>query len=253
MYGISEIQELNKLFTFLAYNTGNEASLENISKESGLAKPTIKKYIEYLELAFLIIKVSNVDQNCRSMTRERNFKIYLNNPSMRAALFSPVSAENSNLLGHLAESAIFSQWQHSPGTTTLRYARWKNEGEVDIVNLMPGQQRPQWAVEIKWSDRAAGKSSEIKGLLSFCRLHGLSNASCTTKTVRRSELVNNVALNFVPTALYCYMVGRNITSFVTDPANAKLLRPAEFFSYAEESDGQADEEPEFAFDQDAME
>lgn len=65
LYGINEIQELNRLFTFLAFNSGNEASLENISQESGLSKQTIKKYIEYLESAFLIIKLSTVDENCR--------------------------------------------------------------------------------------------------------------------------------------------------------------------------------------------
>ena len=67
LYGINEIQQLNKLFSFLAYNSGNEASLENITQESGLAKPTIKRYIEYLESAFLIIKLTTVDDNCRTM------------------------------------------------------------------------------------------------------------------------------------------------------------------------------------------
>ena len=114
LYGITGIQELNKLFGFLAYNAGKEASLENICQESGIPKHTIKRYIEYLESAFLIIKISTVDDNCKTMKRERNFKIYLNNPSMRAALFAPVTMEDSEKIGHLTESAIFSQWQHAP-------------------------------------------------------------------------------------------------------------------------------------------
>lgn len=48
LYGISDIQELNRLFSFLAYNAGNEASFENISQDSEITKPTIKKYIEAL-------------------------------------------------------------------------------------------------------------------------------------------------------------------------------------------------------------
>ena len=152
LYGINEIQELNRLFSFLAYNAGNEASLENISRASGLTKPTIKKYIEYLESAFLIIKLSTVDDNCRTMQRERNFKIYLNNPSMRAALFSPVKPEETDRIGHLAEFAIFSQWQHSPSFRQLRYARWR-DGEVDIAYLRTQDQRPLWIGEIKWSEQ----------------------------------------------------------------------------------------------------
>ena len=42
LYGISDIQELNYLFTTLAFNTANEVSLEELSKNSGVAKNTIK-------------------------------------------------------------------------------------------------------------------------------------------------------------------------------------------------------------------
>ncbi len=54
LYGIQDIQELNSLFTTLAFNTANEVSLEDLSQHSGVAKNTIKRYIEYLEAAFLI-------------------------------------------------------------------------------------------------------------------------------------------------------------------------------------------------------
>ncbi len=48
LYGIGDIQELNYLFTTLAFNTAKEISLEELSKNSGVAKNTIKRYIEYL-------------------------------------------------------------------------------------------------------------------------------------------------------------------------------------------------------------
>jgi predicted AAA+ superfamily ATPase len=188
LYGINGIQELNKLFSFLAYNAGNEASFENISQESGITKPTIKKYIEYLESAFLLIKVSTVDDNCRSMKRERNFKIYLNNPSMRAALFAPVKQEDTAKVGQLAECAIFSQWQHSTSFRNLRYARWRNEGEVDIVYLMPGDQKPLWIGEIKWSDRITTNSEdELWAMRNLLRKHkSIANAFFTSKTYEGS-------------------------------------------------------------------
>ena len=43
LYGINDIQELNRLFTTLAYNTGQEVSLDGLSKDSGVAKNTIKR------------------------------------------------------------------------------------------------------------------------------------------------------------------------------------------------------------------
>ncbi|MCF4123811.1 ATP-binding protein [Methylobacterium sp. SyP6R] len=213
LYGIEEIQELNKLFSFLAYNAGHEANLENISQGSGLAKPTIKKYIEYLEKAFLIIKVSHVDENCKSLQRERNFKIYLNNPSMRAALFGPVYEEDTDAICHLAESAIYSQWQHAINFRQLRYARWKNEGEVDIVMLSSHSQRPDWIGEVKWSDRYNSRPyDQYKHLQFMLKKHkNVRSAFLTTKTISDEIVLEGVKLRIIPSSVYCYTVGRNIT------------------------------------------
>lgn len=214
LYGINEIPELNKLFTVLAYNAGNEVSFEKISQESGITKPTIKKYMEYLEKAFLIMKVSNVDENCKSMQRERNFKVYLNNPSMRAALFSPVETEDTVQIGHLTESAIFSQWQHASRFRDFRYARWRNEGEVDIVLLAGATQKPEWIGEIKWSDRILkAQGAETFGLHTLLQKHSsIKSGFFTTKTVSKEIRMSGRIIRVMPSALYCYTVGRNITS-----------------------------------------
>jgi uncharacterized protein len=214
LYGIHEIQELNKLFSFLAYNAGNEASFENISQESGITKPTIKRYLEYLESAFLIMKIGNVDDNCKTMKRERTFKVYLNNPSMRAALFAQVNSDDTDRIGHLAESAVFSQWQHAHGFRNLRYARWKNEGEVDIVLLSTGVQKPIWIGEIKWSDRINNnRHEETKGLRALLERHkSIGSGFFTTKTVTDRIVISDRIIDVIPTSMYCYTVGRNITS-----------------------------------------
>ncbi len=212
LYGINDIQELNRLFSFLAYNAGNEANLESISRESGLTKPTIKRYIEYLESAFLILKVQTIDQNGRTMQRERNFKVYLNNPSMRAALFAPVSPEDSSLIGRLAESAVFSQWQHSRWSRNLRYARWR-EGEVDVVYLNE-RMKPRWAVELKWSDRAALDWKERSALKTLIANNpSLDSCTITSRTKEGSVPIDRLEAKVTPTAAYCYTIGRNIRRF----------------------------------------
>lgn len=218
LYGINDIQELNRLFSFLAYNAGNEASLENISQQSGLAKPTIKKYIGYLESAFLIIKLPMVDDNCRKMQRERNFKVYLNNPSMRAALFAPVKSDEPDKIGHLAESAVFSQWQHSPHFKRLRYARWR-DGEVDVVFLASANERPHWIGEIKWSDRIKTHGyDELTAMRSLKSNHvkSIRDAFFTTRSVTDwdSFKLDGLPVKVVPTSLYCYTVSKNIGAFV---------------------------------------
>jgi uncharacterized protein len=211
LYGINNIQELKKLFMFLAYNAGQEVTYEGISQESGISKAIIKRYLEYLESAFLVIKLPTVNESCRSMQRERNFKVYLSNPSMRAALFSPVKSDDSALIGHLAESAVFSQWQHSLAFSSLRYARWRN-GEVDVVFLNQATQKGYWAGEIKWSDRIGKKpDTELRHLrYLLSRQPSITTAFFTSRTLSIEHVdIEGRSARVSPTALYCYTVGRN--------------------------------------------
>jgi hypothetical protein len=205
LYGISDVQELNSLFTTLAYNTAGEVSLDALSKGSGVAKNTIKRYMEYLEAAFLIRIVHRVDRSARRFRKANFFKVYLTNPSMRTALFAPVSAQDE-AMGAMVETAIFSQWFHS--NYPLYYARWHG-GEVDIVHLRPDQ-KPGWALEVKWSDRFADHPEELKSLLKFCHEHNLAKAGVTTQTQTRTTAKDSVTLEFTPAALYCFLLGYTI-------------------------------------------
>lgn len=208
LYGIRDIQELNYLFTTLAFNTANEISLEELSKRSGVAKNTIKRYIEYLEAAFLIRVVHRVDRSAKRFHRANFFKVYLTNPSMRAALFSPVSADDE-MIGALAETAIFAQWFHSD--ESLHYARWQG-GEVDIVQL-DQKQKLASAVEVKWSDQYARKPGDLKSLLSFCEENQLRRATVTSRTITTHASLRGVDLEFMPASIYCYLIGfGNITA-----------------------------------------
>ena len=204
LYGIQDVQELNYLFTTLAFNTAGEVSLEELSKKSGVAKNTIKRYLEYLEAAFLIRIVHRVDRDARRFQRANRFKVYLTNPSIYAALFSPVT-EGHEALGALTETAIFAQWFHS--STVLYYARWK-EGEVDIVVLNP-EQRASGAMEVKWSDHCVEDYGQIKNVLKFCKSQGLQQCWVTTKTQSPSKHYDGIRVDFIPAALYCYVLGYN--------------------------------------------
>ncbi|MBI5107392.1 MAG: ATP-binding protein [Rhodocyclales bacterium] len=210
LYGISDIQELNRLFTTLAYNTGNEVSLETLSKSSGVAKNTIKRYLEYLEAAFLLKRVERIDQNAKRFKRAVCFKVYLTNPSMRAALFGQLDG-NSDGMGALTETAIFSQWQHSK-MMTLYYARWQS-GEIDIVSLNGEDQKPTWAVEVKWSDRPYNVRSELDNCVDFVRRNpNLKQPILVTSRTVTDENVEfkGVSFEFRPSSIYAYALGANL-------------------------------------------
>lgn len=213
LYGIQDVQELNALFTTLAFNTAGEVSLEALSQRSGVAKNTIKRYIEYLEAAFLLRVVHRVDRSGKRFQRATAFKVYLTNPSMRAALFSVVGPDDASV-GDLVETAVFAQWFHKPDP--LHYARWGGE-EVDLVWSVPGQ-APDWALEVKWSDRALAHPGELNALVRFCKENGLRTAVATTRRSREVRTLGGIEVLFVPAAIYCYAVGYNLVNARKSPA-----------------------------------
>jgi len=207
LYGIRDVQELNALFTMLAFNSGQEISLESLSQKSGVDKATIKRYMEYLEAAFLIKTVRPVTENAKYFQRMRQFKVYLTNTSLRAALFAPLAAQD-DALGHLVETAIFDQWLHRP-YDGLHYARWE-KGEVDLVSVDEAVQKPRWAVEVKWSNRQFEKPGDLSTLVGFCEKNGLKSAIVTTIDKWGQYTSNGVTLTFVPASVYAYTVGKRV-------------------------------------------
>jgi predicted AAA+ superfamily ATPase len=206
LYGIKDVQELNSLFTTIAYNSGNEFTYQQLAISSGVDKNTIKKYIEYLEAAFLIRVINKIDQNAKKFKRATSFKIYLTNPSLRSALFSPLKKDD-DFIGNMVETAIFSQWGHNTGFTPY-YARWK-KGEVDIVSLSNEKQKPLWAVEIKWSNRFVKSLQKLSNLKSFCLKNNLDRTLVTTLDIEEIKEDDGLIYDFTPSSIYCYTVGRN--------------------------------------------
>jgi hypothetical protein len=209
LYGIKDVQELNRFFTYIAYNTGNEFSYETMSKESGIQKDTLKKYLEYLEAAFLIKVLNKLNINAKRLKRVTSFKVYLTNSSLRTALFSPIS-ESDQEMGNMVETAILSQWMHRENLN-LNYARWKDkkEGEVDLVLLDDKNFKPVWGLEIKWSNRYVEKTNELISMIQFCGNNCLSSALVTTINREGNKTFQEIEFTFLPAALYAYNVGVN--------------------------------------------
>ena len=211
LYGIADVQELNSMFTMVAYLSGNQFSYESLSQNTGVKKDTLRKYLEYLEAAFLIKIIHRTDNTAKRYQRERNFKIYLTNPSLRCALFQPITMQD-NEIGEMVETAVFAQWiPRLDGD--ISYANWrigkKEMGEVDMVGINAAKQKPEWAVEIKWSDRYFLNPNELTSLKSYMETNNLRQALVTTMTQSGLSSQPWGNLQFMPAACYAYAVGRN--------------------------------------------
>ena len=210
LYGINDTQELYRLFIHIAYRSGCEFSYDEMSQESGIRKDVIRKYLTYLESAFLIKVIHRIDANAKRMQRITQFKIYLTNPSLRCALFSPLT-ESDKSLGSMVETALYAQ-RILRDDEEVYYANWKmgrDNGEVDMVGLDRRNQKPAWAVEMKWSDRYYEAPGELKSLLSFMEKNQLSSAIVSSRTRFGAKELESLNLVFIPSALYAYLLGHN--------------------------------------------
>ena len=208
LYGITNTQELNQLFMMLAYNSGDEISLSSLGEESGISKQTIDRYLRYLEAAFLVRRVTRVDDTARHLKRQRTFKVYLTNPSMRGALFGYVDPDHP-AIGHLAETAVFSQLLHAPTADLIRFARWKagrRDCEADMVELDRATQKPTRVVEVKWRDKAVRDHSLVADAVGFAAKYGVVPV-VTTRTVGAFKRVGDTPTWFIPTALLVQIWG----------------------------------------------
>lgn len=210
LYGIKDTQELYRFFVHIVFRSGGEFSFDDLSKESGIKKDTVKRYVQYLEAAFLIKVIHRVDASARRLQRETTFKIYLTNPALRCALFSPLSFTDK-MMGNMVETAIYAQWVQR-GYAEVYYANWKDgrrSGEVDMVGLDIARQKPDWCVEIKWSDRYPDETADLRSLLTFLSINGLSGAIVTSTTAYTAKQLDEAELLFMPSALYAYLIGYN--------------------------------------------
>ncbi|MDE6485433.1 MAG: ATP-binding protein [Duncaniella sp.] len=207
LYGINDTRDLYRLFVHIVFRSGEEFSYEDLSKESGIRKEVIKKYVDYLESAFLIKVLYKIDENARRFQRVTTFKIYVTNPSVFAAVFSPLSQTDA-AFNHLVETAVYCQlaWNMHD----VYYANWKKgrtHGEVDLVRLGTLSQKPDRIVEMKWSDRYYEHPSELKSLLTFMETNSMGRAVVTSVSETGIKDMNCGILHFVPAALYAYVKG----------------------------------------------
>lgn len=137
--------------------------------------------------------------NTRRLKKEQQFKLFLTNVSFRSAMFTPIES-TADMFGGLVDTAIFDQYLHR--SYDIRYARWK-EGrktrEIDFVCIDRATQKPNWALEIKWSN--SGDSSNLRSLMNANKL----KASWIT-TIDQHDLSKDIKK--VPASIMCYMIGK---------------------------------------------
>lgn len=210
--GVNDVQELNRLFSILAFNTAREVTMEDLAKAAGIAKNTVRKYLDYLESAFLVRRLPRVDRHARPFQRAVAFKIHLTAPCLYAALFGPVPAA-SECFERLAETALVAQWLGSDAVDSLAYASWRGGG-IDLLSIDPASGKPDHVYEMDWSDtgQGAGPGQGAKRLAAFVeRTNPAARPYVLTRSLAKPAVLGGTEITLAPVSLYAYWLQRDPT------------------------------------------
>ncbi len=179
IFPIEDASKLAAVLNIIIDNPGMLLELDSLSRELGISRQTLSKYVEYLESAHLAFRLYNYSRN-RSTSEKRLKKIY---PTSISPLLS--TNKDDAMMGRILEAVCARN-------TNARYF-WLNpqKDEVDMVLETKNGLLP---VEIKRSNQPrAGK-----GLAKFCEKYGCKTAIIVTKATRKEEKAGNATLRHIP-------------------------------------------------------
>jgi len=205
LHGINDAQELNRLFGLLAFNTAREVSIDELAKALKIAKNTLRKYLDYLEQAFLIRRLPRVDRKAKRFQRAVSFKVYLTAPCLYSALFAPVPMDDQ-YFQRLAETALVTQWLGSNTMDQLAYSSWKT-GAIDFMIMDKQTDIPTHVFELDWNNTYTGPDKRPQNLVNFITdTAPKAHPYILTRSQARAASMHGVDLTLVPLALYAYWI-----------------------------------------------
>ena len=162
IYGIRNVNDIEKVFLYLCYTSSNIINLQTLSKElEGVSRNTIEKYITYLEDMNLIYISPMANIGPRKLLKSQN-KIYIADASIRnAILMRDNIINNPEDLGLIVETTIYKHIKSFYYDTNAKVGYYRGEKkhkEIDIVvqkdNVIPIM------FEVKYRDQAHIKETD---------------------------------------------------------------------------------------------
>ncbi len=156
------VQNSDKIFDLLrliAFQMGQEVSLQELGKQLGMSKNTVEKYLDLLSKVFVIHKLSGFSRNLRKEVNKKA-KWYFFDNGIRNLLvgnLSPIA--NRDDIGALWENYMISErikFQHYTRMLVYNYFwRTYDQQEIDWVEDRGGK---LYGYELKWNPKRKVKT-----------------------------------------------------------------------------------------------
>ena len=153
--GVRSSQKIKKLLQLLAFQTGSEVSLTELSNRLEMNKKTIERYIDLLEKFFVIFTLTGFRRNLRKEISQKP-KVYFYDLGIRNALINNFnSLEDRNDIGMLWENFIIAERlkynSYYKNFISSYFWRTYTGSELDYIEEHKGQLK---GYEIKWKKKS---------------------------------------------------------------------------------------------------
>ena len=151
---LQKAEKITKLLQALSFQVGSQISYSEIGSLVGLDSKTVEKYIDLLEKAFVIYRLTTYSRNLRDELKTSK-KIYFYDNGVRNALiaaFNPLALRDD--IGALWENFIMAELLKKDMYAKNFARRWfwrnKQQQEIDLIHESDGMYT---AWELKWNDK----------------------------------------------------------------------------------------------------
>ena len=174
---IKKSDELIKLLQLLAFQIGSEVSYYELWQQCGLNSKTVEQYIQILEQAFIIFRLSSYTYNQRNAIKKKK-KIYFWDLWVRNMLINNLNPVNlRNDLGGIWENFVIVEMikkMHNH-LENVSFYFWKDQkAELDFIVSMNGELK---GYEIKYTRNKGKNYQYIKNTLNLASLEIINKAN----------------------------------------------------------------------------
>ena len=151
---VKNSKTLLDLLKLLAFQVGSEVSMTELATQLGVDVKTTQRYLDLLEKAFVIIRLSGFSRNLRQEITSKSKYYFLDNGIRNAVIAQFNELNQRNDIGALWENFIFTErlkyHEYNQLHGNLYFWRTYSQQELDLVEERDGK---LFGYEFKWSKK----------------------------------------------------------------------------------------------------
>lgn len=161
---LKDVRNSKKIFDLLrlvAFQIGQEVSLQELGTQLGMSKNTVERYLDLLEKSFVLINVGGFSRNLRKEVSKTSRYYFYDNGVRNAVIKNFNLLDSRDDTGQLWENYLFTERMKKRSYLNIdaNYYFWRTyqQQEIDLVEERGGK---LFGYEFKWSDKKVTAPSD---------------------------------------------------------------------------------------------